>query len=183
MCALWGCVFLQRSSKFLALLGWASWKKKQNYPVNLTLKYLESMSFYNLSKKLNVFLYIKFDQTLDILQYKSDYFYSKLSANCTTSAYATSQRVMMIRQWRLDDQLRSKAESSALTQTGKIKNEYFSVCIMQSWDFFISVFRHSCSNISKYLESFDRFPFIEAHGGDSEKKQSPNMSNTGSQVN
>ena len=50
------------------------------------------------SKKLNVFLYIKFDQTLDILQYKSDYFYSKLSANCTTSAYATSQRVMMIRQ-------------------------------------------------------------------------------------
>ena len=80
-------------------------------------------------KKLNVFLYIKFDQTLDILQYKSDYFYSKLSANCTASAYATSQRMTTIRQRRLDDQLRSKAKSSALTQTGKIKNEYFSFCL------------------------------------------------------
>ena len=154
-------------------------KKKAELSRNsYLLKSLKSMSVYKLMvKTFNGFVYIEFDQTLDILQYKSDYFYSKLSANCTTSAYATSQRVMMIRQWRLDDQLRSKAESSTLTHTGKIKNEYFSVCIMQSWDFFISVFRHSCSNISKYLESFDGFPFIEAHGGDSEKKQSPNLSN------
>ena len=40
-------------------------------------------------------------------------------------------------------------------------------------DFESSIFRHS---VSKYLECFDGFPNIEALV-DSEKKQSPNMSN------
>ena len=43
-------------------------------------------------------------------------------------------------------------------------------------DFESSIFRHS---VSKYLECFDGFPNIEALV-DSEKKQSPNMSNSGS---
>ena len=44
-------------------------------------------------------------------------------------------------------------------------------------DFESSIFRHSVLTISKYLECFDGFPNIEALV-DSEKKQSPNMSNS-----
>ena len=46
-------------------------------------------------------------------------------------------------------------------------------------DFESSIFRHSVLTISKYLECFDGFPYIEALG-DSEKKQSPNMINSSS---
>ena len=77
------CVWEYLRSNFhvVALLGWALWKKMQNYPENLTLKFnWNPYLFINLWQKiLTVFLYIVFDQTLDILNQKRYYFSSKLS--------------------------------------------------------------------------------------------------------
>ena len=57
------------------------------------------------------------------------------------------------------------------------QNHNTSLNYWDDWDFESSIFRHSVLTISKYLECFDGFPNIEALV-DSEKKQSPNMSNS-----
>ena len=71
-------LFLEEEFSRVALLGWSPWKKKQNYPKNLTLKIdWNPHLFKNLwLKLLTVFLYLDFDETLNILNQKSYYFSS-----------------------------------------------------------------------------------------------------------
>ena len=103
-------------------------KKKQNYPVNLTLKYLESMSFYNLwyLKNWTFFYILNLTKHLTFCNIKV----TILIQSCQpTILRLLTLPVSAWRQFDKDVLMISLEAKLTQTQTGKIKNEYISFCI------------------------------------------------------
>ena len=68
--------FLRSNFHVVALLAWASWKKRRIYPENLTLKvWIYVVSFTRDSKHFQRFFWIEFHQILDTWQPKKSLFF------------------------------------------------------------------------------------------------------------